>query len=201
MLEIVDCPDRRLIRSAVDLVARELADGETEVSVLLPDRKYRGLWHRVLHDRTADAIQEAVSELPHANVTSVPFHFRTGHKLDAVADRGTLRAAAGAPSSDDERLPAAARQPTRVTPVLDARWRQRVTIRGRVRSVRLEEQPGSPSLELVVIDDGGAMSLLFLGRRWLAGVDVGSRIEATGTVSVHKGRLTILNPIYRLLPD
>ncbi|MGH9193331.1 MAG: APC family permease, partial [Acidimicrobiales bacterium] len=74
-LELVECPDRRLTRTAVETVAREVADGETEVSVLLPDRKFNGLWHRVLHDRTADAIAEQVSRLPHANVTTVPFHF------------------------------------------------------------------------------------------------------------------------------
>lgn len=74
-LELVECPDRRLTRSAVETIAHELADGETEVSVLLPDRKYRGVWHRILHDRTADSIQEEVSRLPHANVTAVPFHF------------------------------------------------------------------------------------------------------------------------------
>ena len=68
-------PDRRLTRTAVETVAREVADGETEVSVLLPDRKFNGLWHRILHDRTADAIAEQVSRLPHANVTTVPFHF------------------------------------------------------------------------------------------------------------------------------
>ena len=60
-LELVECPDRRLTRTAVTTVARELSDGETEVSVLLPDRKFRGLWHRILHDRTAEAIQEEVS--------------------------------------------------------------------------------------------------------------------------------------------
>ena len=76
-LEIVDCPDRRLLRAAVECVARELANGETEVSVLLPDRKYRGLWHRVLHDRTADSILREVSRLPHANVTTIPFHLHT----------------------------------------------------------------------------------------------------------------------------
>ena len=59
-LEIVACPDRRLTRAAVETVAREIADGETEVSVLLPDRKYHGLWHRILHDRTADDIEEQV---------------------------------------------------------------------------------------------------------------------------------------------
>ena len=58
-------------------MARELSGGETEVSVLLPDRKYKGVWHRLLHDRTADAIQEQVSKLAHANVTTIPFHFGT----------------------------------------------------------------------------------------------------------------------------
>jgi hypothetical protein len=53
-LDLVDCPDRRLTRSAIDLVARDVADGHTEVSVLLPDRKYRGIWHRILHDRGCD---------------------------------------------------------------------------------------------------------------------------------------------------
>ena len=30
-----------------------------EVSVVLPERKYRGFWHRILHDQTADAIRRA----------------------------------------------------------------------------------------------------------------------------------------------
>ncbi len=76
-LDVVDCPDRRLTRCALETVARDLADGDTEVSVLLPDRKYRGLWHRLLHDRTSEAIERDVSMLPHVNVTTVPFHFDT----------------------------------------------------------------------------------------------------------------------------
>src|SRR5205085_5415634 len=74
-LDLVDCPDRRITSSAVDTVARELCDGQTEVSVLLPQRKYRGVWGRLLHDRTADAIVRDLSALAHANVTTVPFHF------------------------------------------------------------------------------------------------------------------------------
>ena len=38
------------------IVARELADGDTEVSVLIPHRVYKRFWHRLLHDRTADEI-------------------------------------------------------------------------------------------------------------------------------------------------
>jgi amino acid transporter len=72
-LELVDCPDRRVARAALDVVAREVADGKTEVSVLLPHRLYKRFWHRLLHDNTSDEISNAVSKLEHANVTMVPF--------------------------------------------------------------------------------------------------------------------------------
>jgi amino acid transporter len=72
-LELVDCPDRRVPRAALDVVAREVADAKTEVTVLLPHRLYRRFWHRLLHDNTGDEIAAAVSKLEHANVTMVPF--------------------------------------------------------------------------------------------------------------------------------
>jgi hypothetical protein len=69
-------------RSALEIVAREVADGRTEVSVLLPHRLYRRFWHRLLHDRTGDEIAEAVSKLEHANVTMVPYQM--GELLDPI---------------------------------------------------------------------------------------------------------------------
>ncbi len=145
-LEIVDCPDRRLLRSAVECVARELADGETEVSVLLPDRKYRGLWHRVLHDRTADAILKQVSRLPHANVTSVPFHLDSINepKVSLSALTGGVRTrGSGEGRQQAEPMPAPAPADSsaivvpRCTPIADARWRKQMVLAGRVRSLRV----------------------------------------------------------------
>src|SRR5205814_8638039 len=72
-LELVDCPDRRITRAVLEVVAEAL-DGQTEVTVLVPRREYKRVWHRLLHDRTADAIASAISRLPHANVTFVPYH-------------------------------------------------------------------------------------------------------------------------------
>jgi amino acid transporter len=199
-LEIVECPDRRLTKAAVNTVARELADGETEVTVLLPHRKFRGPWHRILHDRTADAIEEQVSRLPHANVTSVPFHLGAGHELDTVVDRHQIQRAIGAvPNGGDE-----ARPPIRgyvMLPMGNVRWRDRVTVRGRVRAMRVAPQHDSPTLELVLQDETASMSVVFLGRRELAGVHIGTVMEASGTVGLHKARLAILNPRYRLLAD
>jgi hypothetical protein len=198
-LELVACPDRRLTRAAVETVAHELADGDTEVSVLLPDRKYRGIWHRILHDRTAEAFQAEVSRLPHANVTTVPFHFDprvADETLDIMAKITRGRMAAKTTHVPD--------RPPRfstdeVTPIGDARWRDQVKVQGQVRSMRVAPQRDVASLEWVVDDGTGTLLAVFLGRRELAGMGVGSRVELVGTVGIHQNRLAILNPTYRLL--
>jgi amino acid transporter len=209
-LEVVGVPDRRLTRAAVECVARELADGETEVSVLLPDRKYKGIWHRVLHDKTADSILAQVSRLPHANVTSVPFHFDSidEAKVPLSALTGGRKTAPGGEGrSQLEPLPAATDgdPALRLTvpgclPISEARWRKRVAIAGRVRSIRVAPQYDAPTLELVLVDGTGAISVVFLGRRAISGVGVGSRMTVAGTVGIHKNRLALLNPSYQLLP-
>ncbi|MDP1818680.1 MAG: amino acid permease [Acidimicrobiales bacterium] len=208
-LEIVDCPDRRLTRAAVEAVAHVLADGETEVSVLLPDRKYKGLWHRILHDKTADAILQEVSRLPHCNVTSVPFHLDSLNEQVPLSALVTSRHGNGAGSAsdgiplpltlrDDHHLPAPLI--AGLSPICDARWRQRVKIAGRVKSMRVGALRDAPTLELVLADDTGGVSVVFLGRRSVAGIDVGTRMVVEGTVGVHRARLALLNPSYQLLP-
>ena len=198
-LDLVACPDRRLTSAAVELVAHELSDGDTEVSVLLPDRKYNGLWHRILHDRTADSIQAAVSKLPHANVTTVPFHF-DAWLSDEVVDlvppmaRGKFT---NVPRDGDDRPPR--HDAESITPIGEVRWRDHVRVRGQVRSVRVAPQRDVPTLEWAIDDGSGSLLPVFLGRRDLAGVKVGSRVEVAGTAGVHQNRLAILNPDYRLV--
>jgi amino acid transporter len=198
-LDLVDCPDRRLTRSAVTVVANDLADGQTEVTVLLPDRKYSGFWRRILHDQTADAIVREVSRLPHANVTTVPFHF------------SSRKAAAEAlVPSTGRRLPTAAAGPATnghvpngraggAVPISAVQWRQRVVVEGRIRSLRVIRVGGSSTVEAVIEDDSGAMSIVFLGRTRIAGVEVGTRMRVSGTAGHRQGRLAILNPNYQLL--
>jgi hypothetical protein len=88
-LELVACPDRRIARAALEIVAEEVADGRTEVTVLLPRREYKEFWHRFLHDRTSDSIAKALAVLPHANVTFVPYHLAATH--EAEADLGLVQ--------------------------------------------------------------------------------------------------------------
>jgi amino acid transporter len=206
-LEIVACPDRRLARAAVETVAHELAGGSTEVSVLLPNRKYKGLWHRLLHDKTSDAIEAEVSRLPHANVTSVPFHF------DSIDDEPIpLDVFARAANGDDRpawsNVPApgapmgSSTLPAPVpgtVPIADVAHRSHVRVAGRVHSVRVAPQHDAPTLELVLVDGSGSISLVFLGRRHLAGVEVGAILAAEGTAGVHRARLALLNPTYEIV--
>jgi hypothetical protein len=56
-------------------------------------------------------------------------------------------------------------------------------------------------LECVVADNTGSMSIVFLGRRTVAGIAVGSCLIARGAAGGHFGRLAILNPEYQLLGD
>ena len=195
-LELVDCPDRRLTRAAVITVARELADGNTEVAVVLPERKYSGFWGRLLHDRTGEGIVREVSRLAHANVTTVPFHF--GPARVVVPAARAAAPAAPAPSmngSGNGSEPA----PGGVIPIASVKWRRRVVVEGRVRSVRVVRAAGSCTLECVIEDGSGAMSVVFLGRPRIAGIEVGTRMRVAGTAGQRQGRLAILNPDYELL--
>ena len=84
-------------------------------------------------------------------------------------------------------------------PIAEARWRQRVCVAGRVRSVRVAAQHDAPTVELILVDGTASISVIFLGRRSIAGVGVGTRMSVDGTVGIHKTRLAILNPSYQLL--
>jgi hypothetical protein len=177
-----------------------LAAGDTEVSVLLPHRKYRGPWHRLLHDRTADDISEEVSRLPHANVTLVPFHLGAGEQkvipiARALAARRRAPVAAPARTDDD-----AVDVPVGSGPMTIAglRFRHRATVRGHVRSIRVQPLAGTPTLECVIADDTGQVSVVFLGRRRIAGVEVGRTLVVEGMVGSYQGRLSFLNPRYDL---
>ena len=102
-------------------------------------------------------------------------------------------------ASDGDANPVPRRKLDVVSPIIEARWRDQVRVAGEVRSVRIVSQHDSPTLELVLVDATGALSIVFLGRRQIAGVDVGTRLEASGTVGVFRNRLAMLNPTYKLL--
>jgi RecG-like helicase len=103
-------------------------------------------------------------------------------------------------ASPERTGPDAPAGPTGATPIADVVWRERVTVAGRVRSVRVQPWGGAPTLECTLVDRTGGVAVVFLGRREVAGVRPGTRLRASGVAGAHDGRLAILNPVYELLP-
>jgi amino acid transporter len=201
-LDVVDCPDRRLGRAALELAA-ELADGETEVTMLLPRRSYGKAWRRILHDQTADRIVDIVGQLSHVNATIIPFHVSPGLKEESLSVEAVLQAT---PSKPDPAVRASAEPardvelPPEAQRISALRWRSRAKVAGRVKTLRVQPLSGASALECVLVDGSGeAITLVFLGRRSIGGLRSGSLIIAEGMVGKHRGRLAIINPVFELL--
>jgi amino acid transporter len=203
-LDVIDCPDRRLARAALELAA-DMADGETEVSLLLPRRSYGRAWRRILHDQTADRIVDVVSQLSHVNATIVPFLVAPGVEerrelvLPEELGEPTPRTPATyepVPVRDRIALPTIAG----ATAISQIQWRQAARVAGRVRTVRVQPMFGVPTLECTLVDASSeALLVVFLGRRSIAGVHTGTQMMVEGMVGKHRGRLAMINPSYELL--
>jgi len=89
-------------------------------------------------------------------------------------------------------------RPAGTTPIGDVRCRQHVRVHGRVQAVRVEPLGGSPCLECTVVDETGGVSVVFFGRRQIAGLAIGAAVTVEGMAIDHHGRLAIVNPVYEL---
>jgi amino acid transporter len=72
-LEVVDCPDRNLLACTERDIHERIRD-DTEITVLVPRRRFARRWHQLLlHDRTSAGLVRVLGDLSNVNVTIVPF--------------------------------------------------------------------------------------------------------------------------------
>jgi hypothetical protein len=90
---------------------------------------------------------------------------------------------------------------TRIAPMQEARFRQRIHIAGRIRFLRRSTDTDAANLECEVADGTGSLLLVFQGRRRIPGIAVGALLVAEGMVGSWSRRLAILNPDYELVAD
>ena len=208
-LELIDCPDRRLANAALDYSIRATADGNHELTLLLPRRSYSRVLGRILHDQTAEQIASPISQLPRVVATIIPFDVAKlldGGTLDVQeqADEKEKVSAATVAEPSKRMVPPANLEPVshyseKVIKIGEVIWRKRAHVQGRVTAIRTSPANQAPMLEVEMWDETGGITLQFLGRRSLAGLDVGSQLRAEGMVGEIDGLLTILNPNYELL--
>jgi hypothetical protein len=194
-LELVDCPDRRLPRAALELTERLIADGASaQVTVL------------------------AVSSVPGAVATIVPYDATTptrpsrragsGRALGVKPGKADLQRSqdgtSGLDGSSGETTVASSvdllDMGDRVS-IRNATHRQTAVVEGRIRSVEVSPISGSPALRCELVDETGGVTLLFYGRRSIAGIEPGVQLRAEGRIGTYKGHLAIANPLYSLMPQ
>jgi hypothetical protein len=73
-----------------------------------------------------------------------------------------------------------------------------VTISGRLRTVVYTPRTNLPTLEADLYDGSDVVTLVWLGRRHIAGIEPGRQLTATGRVAVRDDRKVIYNPHYEL---
>lgn len=86
------------------------------------------------------------------------------------------------------------------TAVADLPDRRRAKVAGLLRSVVLRPREGVPTVEAELYDGSGAIDLVWLGRRRIAGIEPGRRAIVEGMVCDIHGRRTMFNPGYELIP-
>lgn len=120
-----------------------------------------------------------------------------------MPDRSRLRSAlsAWANSSDQHaRDLRATYAESGLDTVADAPNREEVRLQGTVRTVTLRPLGGVPALEAELYDGTGALTLIWLGRRRIAGITPGRSLQVIGRIGVHDRRRIMFNPRYELLP-
>ena len=207
-IEFIDCPDRRLPNAALEYAVRATASPDVELTLLLPRRSYSKFLGRLLHDQTAEAIARPISELARVVATIVPFDVESiisgeSHLIQPTVMVETpvvKRVAPVAPASvaSDEHVEISHYEEN-VIPIGSATWRKRAHVRGTVSSIRTAPSGGAPRVEVEIWDKSGGITLQFLGRREVVGIDVGAVVCAEGMVGEANGALTILNPSYEIV--
>jgi hypothetical protein len=208
-LRIIDCPDRRLIRGVQDLVTTALSEyPNTNVTVILPRRGYAPVLGRILHDRSADKIARAVSRVPDAAATIVPYDVQSRIREafpEMFEERltRTIEQLRERVVSDDEKRIAEHEHPksdavsVAINGLIAGR---RATVEGRVNEVDDSIRDGKPTRIVVLGDDTGELKVIFDPIDRADDIQAGQLIRVTGKARQSGTRpVSMTNPDYSIL--
>ena len=105
--------------------------------------------------------------------------------------------------SDEARLAAelrtwAAKVPG-TTAIADGAVRERARFAGVVRRITVRPVHGFDALEVELYDGSGELSVLWLGRRTIPGLTLGSRLVVEGVLGLDRDRRRVVNPTFEFL--
>ena len=84
-------------------------------------------------------------------------------------------------------------------PIQSCEDRQQVSLTGTVSTITIAPRAGHPALEVQLRDGSGSVTLVWLGRRQIPGIDPGRTLKVWGRISCHEGKRLLYNPRYELM--
>ncbi|MGH3971534.1 MAG: amino acid permease, partial [Mycobacterium sp.] len=209
-LRVIDCPDRQITRAAQELVVRVLNEHpDTNATVLLPRRTYAPLLGRLLHDRTADKIARAISLLPDAAATIVPYDVQSRIAQaypDMLEQRiarevGKIQARISRGEQQNVHEYEHPERPSAVIAVDGLIPGRRATIEGRVSQVEDITKRRKTFRWIVVGDDSGDVRVTFDPGHG-ADIQPGQLLRITGKARQSGNRpVSIVDPVYHVIEE
>lgn len=106
--------------------------------------------------------------------------------------------------SDEHRLAEELEAWTRGVPgaqrICDAPPRKRIKLAGIVRRITVRPVKGFDAFEVVLYDGTGELRVVWLGRRSIRGLTLGSRLAVEGMVGEEQRVRRMVNPTFEFLP-
>jgi hypothetical protein len=207
-LTVVASPYREITRPIVQYVKQLRRESPRDiVTVFIPEYVLGHWWEQVLHNQSALRLKARLLQQRGVVVASVPYQLRSATQAAAAAASVPWKAAlpplrrltAGRDELQAEELRAEIDERV-ATPIGDCTDREVADVAGILRSVTLRPRGPSLTMEADLWDGTGHVTLVWLGRRNIPGVQPGRRIVVRGRVTQIKGERTIYNPVYELQP-
>src|SRR5215472_3435258 len=207
-LTVISSPYREVTRPIIEYVHGLRRDSPRDiVTVYIPEYVVGHWWEQALHNQSALRLKARLLMERGVVVASVPYQLasamRAAKEHDPLAPPRLLatREALHAAEVRHEvsELPAD-RDGGHPVPISDSRHREIVDVAGTLRAVTLRPQGSTPTMEAELWDGTGKVTLVWLGRRDIPGIEPGRRLVVHGRMTTLKGERAIYNPRYELQP-
>jgi RecG-like helicase len=81
-------------------------------------------------------------------------------------------------------------------PIREAPTRSRVKLAGVVRRITVRPLEGNESLEALLYDGTGEVRVVWMGRRSIRGLNLGTRLVVDGLIAQHQSERRMVNPAF-----
>jgi hypothetical protein len=206
-LTVISSPYREITRPVIEYVRRLRRESPRDiVTVYVPEYVLGHWWEQALHNQSALRLKARLLLERGVVVASVPYQLESSTRAARTADPlvgGRLLADRASQHASEVRKQTSTltghdgRQPV---PIAEGQPRERVELAGTLRTVTTRPRGASLSMEAELWDGTGQVTLVWLGRRDIPGIEPGRRVVVHGRLTSHRGQRTIFNPAYKLHP-